>query len=335
VIVTDEGITVYPARFAGDRWRAVWYEPDGTRKQCQAVSEERLAARLEPVTERLAADAPNMLRTGAELIAHYISAERLPVGRQWSRKHADTQRDLCARHLEPVIGTLTCQDIRVTDMQAAVNSAPTAGEGKRVRAMISALVSAGIAGGYLASARLKNVHWQANGRDVREPCSQVAGESGRYVNSDEIPAASDVAKLGQTAGAHRWPCELMVNFAAYTGLRWGELVALTADRVDQELRQVAVDWKVIEVRGRLYVEPPKGRKRRRTIYPSHTPAGYPLARMVAIRVAEVRQEQAAGRNPEGIMFPTPTGKYWRSSNFNRRVLKTAFLAAGWRDGPAR
>ncbi len=98
---------------------------------------------------------------------------------------------------------------------------------------------------------------------------------------------------------------------------------------------MAVDRKVIEVRGRLYVEPPKGRKRRRTIYPSHTPAGYPLAQMIAIRVAEVRQEQAAGRNPEGVMFPTPTGKYWRSSNFNRRVLKAAFLVAGWRDGAAR
>jgi integrase len=35
----------------------------------------------------------------------------------------------------------------------------------------------------------------------------------------------------------------MVNFAAYTGLRWGELVALTVDRIDQELRQVAVDRK--------------------------------------------------------------------------------------------
>jgi hypothetical protein len=57
--------------------------------------------------------------------------------------------------------------------------------------------------------------------------------------------------------------------------------------------------------------------------------------MIAIRAAEVRQEQAAGRNSAGILFPTPTGKYWRSSNFNRRVLKTAFLAAGWRDGPAR
>jgi hypothetical protein len=146
-----------------------------------------------------------------------VDVVRMPVGRQWSRKHADTQRDLCARHLGSVIGTLTCQDIRVTDMQAAVNAAPAAGEGKRVRAMISALVNAGIAGGYLASARLKDVHWQANGRAVREPYSQVAGESGRYVDPDEIPAAGDVVSLGQAVGAHHWLCELMVNFAAYTG----------------------------------------------------------------------------------------------------------------------
>jgi hypothetical protein len=40
------GITVYPGRWAGDRWRAVWYE-GGVRRQCEAVSEERLAAKLE------------------------------------------------------------------------------------------------------------------------------------------------------------------------------------------------------------------------------------------------------------------------------------------------
>jgi hypothetical protein len=29
VTVTDQGITVYPARCEGDRWRAVWYEVRG------------------------------------------------------------------------------------------------------------------------------------------------------------------------------------------------------------------------------------------------------------------------------------------------------------------
>jgi hypothetical protein len=244
-IVTDQGITVYPARCEGDRWRAVWYEPDGSRRQCQSVSQQGLAARLEKVTERLAADAPNMLRSGSELIGYYLSDDRRPAERAWSRRHADTQRYLCTRYLEPVIGHLASQDIRVADMQAVVNAAPTAKEGKRVRAMISALVGAGISGGYLASDRLKGVHWQAQGRAVPAPRAAVAGESVLFVDPAEMPAAGDVARLGQAVGANQRVYELMVNFAAYTGLRWGEpLPRVPANpRVrDGDLRGIHAVW---------------------------------------------------------------------------------------------
>jgi hypothetical protein len=37
-----------------------------------------------------------------------------------------------------------------------------------------------------------------------------------------------------------------------------------------------VDRKIIEIGGKLYTEPPKGRKRRRTIHPTRTPEGYAL-----------------------------------------------------------
>jgi hypothetical protein len=59
VIELESGIIVYPAREEPGRWRAVWHE-DGERQQCEASSEEKLVAKLEKVTERLAADAPNM-----------------------------------------------------------------------------------------------------------------------------------------------------------------------------------------------------------------------------------------------------------------------------------
>jgi hypothetical protein len=77
-------------------------------------------------------------------------------------------------------------------------------------------------------------------------------------------------------------------------------------------RVVIVNRKVVEVRG-LFVEAPKNRKWRRTIYPRLTPGGYPLAELVAARIAEVRQEQAAGRNPLGLMLPAPAGGCLRSS----------------------
>ncbi|MGI8448777.1 MAG: hypothetical protein ACR2MP_16675, partial [Streptosporangiaceae bacterium] len=63
----DHGVVVYPAREVGDRWWAVWYE-GGVRRQCESATEDGLAGRLEKVTERLAADAVNMERPGADLV---------------------------------------------------------------------------------------------------------------------------------------------------------------------------------------------------------------------------------------------------------------------------
>ena len=72
VIELECGITVYPAREEQGRWRAVWHE-NGERQQCEAASEDKLAAKLEKVTERLEADAPHMKLRGADLIAFYLS----------------------------------------------------------------------------------------------------------------------------------------------------------------------------------------------------------------------------------------------------------------------
>jgi integrase len=332
VIELEYGITVYPAREEHGRWRAVWHE-SGERQQCEASSEEKLAARLEKVTERLAADAPNMTRPGADLIAWYLDPDRLPVDERWSRKHAHTQRRLCERFAAPVIGAVTCQDIKTGHMQKIVNAAPTPGEGDRVRGMISALVSMGLDGGYLANSRLARVHWQAGDRQLPAPRVSVAGESGLWVDPAEIPADSDIGKLGRAlaAGLHGERDELMASTAAYSGLRWGELTALTIGQIDQAARVITVDRKVVEVAGHLYAEAPKNRKFRRTIYPRRTPAGYPLADRLAARIEQARAEQEAGANPLGLIFPSPAGKHWRSSNFNRNVLRRAYTAAGWRD----
>jgi hypothetical protein len=208
-----------------------------------------------------------------------------------------------------------------------VNAAPTAQEGKRLHALVSALVGAGITGGYLASARLKQVHWQANGWPSPSAQATLVGESVLFVDPAEIPAHADVAKLGLALAAsppRGQLYELMVNLAAYTGLRWGELAALTITQIDQAARTITVDRKVVEIGGRLFTETPKNRKLRRTIYPRATPQAYPLAEMVTARIAQARAEQETGTNPPGLMFPSPGGKHWRASNFSRRVLAAAY-----------
>ncbi len=323
---------MYPARSEGGRWRATWHEND-ERQQCEAATEEKLATKLAKVRTRMEADAPNMTKPGSDLIAHYLDPDRLPVGKRWSRKHAHTQRRLCERFAAPVIAAVACQDIKTGHMQKIVNAAPAAGEGDRVRRMISALVTTGVDAGYLVNSRLAKVHWQAGDRALPEVAVSVEGESAQWVDPSEIPSSDDVAGLGKALAAvrHGERDELMANTAAYSGLRWGELAALTVTQIDQAARVIRVDRKVVDIAGRLYVEAPKNRKYRGTIYPRLTPAGYPLAERLADRIEATGVEQEAGTNPLGLVFPSPQGKHLRSSNFERRVLAPGYLAAGWRD----
>jgi integrase len=64
----------------------------------------------------------------------------------------------------------------------------------------------------------------------------------------------------------------MANTAAYSGLRWGEIAALTVPQVDTAAHVISVDRKVVEVAGHLYIEAPKNRKPRQTISPRTTPS---------------------------------------------------------------
>jgi hypothetical protein len=94
-----------------------------------------------------------------------------------------------------------------------------------VHGMISALVTAGIADGFLVSPRLKDVYWRPGDRPLPAPKVTVARESPLWVDPAEIPAADDVARLGKalTAGFNGERPELMAKTAAYSGLRWGEM----------------------------------------------------------------------------------------------------------------
>ena len=207
VIELDFGILVYPPEADGEPWRPVFTE-NGQRKYRQGATEAKLAAKLEKVKERLQADAANMERPGADLIKHYLDPDRLPVEDRWSRKHAHTQRRLCERFAEPVISAVTCQDIKTWHTQQIVNAAPTAGESDRVHGMLSALVAAGIEGGYLTSPRLAMVHWQAEDRPLPAQRITVSGESALWVDRAEIPSDSDIGTLGRALGTGLWGSEI-------------------------------------------------------------------------------------------------------------------------------
>jgi len=236
------------------------------------------------------------------------------------------------------------------DANAAVLAEHRFGAARGATNVVMLTIGTGIGGGLViegelyrgsagAGAELGHVVIEADGPPCQGNCPNhgcvEVMASGTAIAREGLVAAEKApdSALGRAlaAGLHGERDELMASTAAYSGLRWGELTALTIGQVDQAGRVITVDRQVIEVAGHLYTEAPKCRKYRKTIYPRRTPDGYPLAGKLAARIEQAAAEHQAGTNPLGLVFPSPTGKHWRSSNFNRNVLKRAYLAVGWRD----
>lgn len=148
---------------------------------------------------------------------------------------------------------------------------------------------------------------------ARSPCDGIRlPPEGRREMAFLTPAeVSDLA----TAVGPDW--EDLVLTAAFTGLRWGELVGLKVGRLDLDRRSISVVEQVVEVSGQFEWGPPKTAAGRRVVA---LPAA--LVDMLAVRL----------KRPEvicsSLVFPTPLGEPIRRSNFARRVWAPAVHALG-------
>jgi integrase len=241
-------------------------------------------------------------------------------GTGWSERHRDDQTSYCARFVLPVIADVALKDLRPWHFQRILDDAPTASVGAHLRTCLSAMVSAGLEEGLLLARQdvLRGVRWyRSAGPGI------VTEDTGKYVDEADIPTAACVHALARAAASHTgvWWRELEILLVAYSGLRWGEHAALTADRVHTAGRRILVDRQVVETKHRLTLAPPKNRRRRTTMYPATTPLGLDLSAMVSRRLREVRHD--------GLLFPSPRGQWARRSNYRRNVFAGAALAAGW------
>jgi hypothetical protein len=190
------------------------------------------------------------------------------------------------------------------------------------------MVTAGITAGYLASPRLRDVHWQAAGRAVPGPLVSVAGESAQFTDPDQIPAAADVARLGRALAAGRRGDldELMAHTAAYTGLRQGELFALTAGQVAAAARVITVDRKVVEVGGKLFLITRTGRSRPFPHPPSTPPHdGHASSPPASCRSTSSRSPFTVSTTPPSVTDGPPRG-FAKRSRGGPRLIRPAHRA---------
>lgn len=107
----------------------------------------------------------------------------------------------------------------------------------------------------------------------------------------------------------------MVLAAAYTGLRFGELCALRAERIDFLRKSVRVEESLSEVRGEFVFKAPKSKASRRTVSAS------------GFLVDELAQHLATYPDSSGLVFTAQMGGPIRRTNFRRRIWKPAVAAS--------
>ena len=299
VVVLDGGVFAYPPAVPEGYWRLRWVE-HGRRRDTTARSRAEAVVKAAELADRLAQGTPTAYARarGAALVDHYLDPARRPArGRVWSERHREEQDAYCRRFVVPAIGVMLVRDLTRADFQRVLDMAPTKATAANLRRCLSALVAAGLEEGLLLVRQdvLRGVRRRpAIGE---EPTLERVG----HVEVADIPTAAAVHALARATAERSgvWWRELEVLLVAYTGLRWGEHAALTADRLNPPRRSILVDRQVIETRHEVKLSTPKSRRARTTMYPARTPAGVDLAALVERRLAELA--------PGGIVFPSPRG----------------------------
>jgi integrase len=131
-----------------------------------------------------------------------------------------------------------------------------------------------------------------------------SGRAHRYLTH------GDVSRFADAMGDYRTFTLLL----AYTGLRWGEAIALRVCDVDPMRARVRVERAFSDVGGVLRVETPKTHQSRDVSLPGF--------------LREPLTAAMAGKSREDLIFTAPEGGPLRYSNFRRRVFDTAVKATG-------
>jgi integrase len=99
----------------------------------------------------------------------------------------------------------------------------------------------------------------------------------------------------------------LVYFAAYTGLRSGEIAALRMKNLGPDARRVTVEGSVADVNGKLHFGPPKNGRVRTVSLPRF--------------LGELLTKQVAGKDPDDYVFGATRGGPLRHGNFYARHFK--------------
>ena len=280
-------------------YRARYRAPDGTERNKtfrRKVDAEKFLATVESAKLRGAWTDP---AAGRATLAAWLE--------EWWGSAADLRPSTVARDeayfnslILPRFGGVPLAAIRQPDVQAWV--AELSARGFKPATVVKAYQ---LLGRTMTAAVNADMVPRSPCRAVRLP--RVEREEMRFLNPAEVARLADVIDARYRA---------LVLVAAYGGLRIGELVGLRRRRVDLLRGTVDVAEIVVEVRGELYMGPPKTRAGRRIVT---------LPRSV---VEELAEHLGPVGEADAWVFTADKGGVLRPSNFRVKVWLPAIRAAG-------
>jgi integrase len=276
------------------RWYARFRTPDGTQQT------KTLARKVD--ADRFLVEVESSKQHGAFVDARRAS---LTVG-EWADDWLAAQADLApttrnryagilSKHVRPRWGQVRLADVTHAEVQrwlTRLDLAPASV--RKVHRVLSMVLAYAVKDGRLA-------------------LNPAAGVSLPRLREAEKRFLShrQVRELADACGDDY---RLMVLFLAYTGLRWGEMAALTVGRVDFLRRRALVAESVTPVEGVMTFGPTKGHERREV----------PIPRFLIDDLAR----HVEGKSADDLVFTGERGAVMRSGTFRRGALIEAAKAIG-------
>jgi integrase len=283
------------------RYQARYQAPDGL-------------VRTAPMTFDMETDAKVWLTvTEAELVKGvWLDPDlgRVPLGEyasEWiaerplASRTADKYRRLLRLHIKPQLGALDLVDIT-----------PATVRDWRARLLADEVGTSTVAQAYRLLRAVLNT--AADDELIRRNPCRIKGAD--KDDAAERPIAT-VAEVFLIAEKVRPWYRSLVLMAGFTGLRWGELMALTRRDLDLKAGTVKVTASLIELERTLALGPPKSRAGQRTV-------AFPRQ---LVDEFQRHLDRHAERGRGGRVFVGPSGVTPRRTNFNREWHR-ATAAAG-------
>lgn len=293
-------------RLPSGRWRARYTDPSGRRHTRTFATRGDASRHLAAVRADLDRGAWYDPSAGRERLAtfadRWLSSRRVK-GRPLAPRTVDLYRWQLDRHILPALGGIELRRLDATTIRSWHAGLTKGGGGRVGAAKVYRLLHA-----ILATA-------VEDGEIPRNPCAiKGAGQE----SSPERPAVS-IPQVYALAGAvaPRW--RALILLAAFCGLRFGELAALTRERVDLQHHTVTVSASAARLRGgRRVVGPPKSEAGRRTVaIPPHI-----------VDDLQEHMDRYASPGPCGLVFVGAKGGALREDNFGSAVWRPATRAIG-------